>query len=182
MDGIAAAPAPRPPVSLAEVKAALRIATSEEDALLAGLVRSAADLCERFVGRLLIVRPVSEVLATPRGWTRLGAAPVQAIEAVAALALDGGEAPLPAESYAIDIDAAGDGWVRLLAPCEEKRVRVAYVAGLAADPNGVPEAIRQGIVRLAAHLYAHREPGAETLPPPAAVTALWRPWRRLRLR
>ena len=90
-------------------------------------------------------------------------------------------APLTADSYAVDIDAAGEGWVRLTAPRDEKKVSVGYVAGLADDPNGVPEAVRQGIVRLAAHLYVHRD-AANGGGPPAAVTALWRPWRRLRLR
>jgi uncharacterized phiE125 gp8 family phage protein len=52
---------------------------------------------------------------------------------------------------------------------------------MATDPNGLPEALRHGIVRLAAHLYSHRDE-AEQAGPPAAVTALWRPWRRLRLR
>jgi hypothetical protein len=45
----------------------------------------------------------------------------------------------------------------------------------------VPEALRQGMVRLAAHLYAHRD-REEGAGPPAAVTALWRLWRRLGLR
>jgi uncharacterized phiE125 gp8 family phage protein len=181
MGEIVAAAPPVLPVPLAELKAYLRIATSDEDALLAGLVRSAAETCEAFLGRLLIERRVEEVLAAPRAWTRLGAAPVRAIETVTALAADGTPALLPAGAYAIDIDAAAEGWVRLLAPIAEKRVRVIYVAGLAADSNGIGEAIRQGLIRLAAHLYLSRD-GAAADAPPAAVTALWRPWRRLRLR
>jgi uncharacterized phiE125 gp8 family phage protein len=90
----------------------------------------------------------------------------------------GAETPLPAGAYAVDIDAAGDGWVRVTGPGGAKRVRVAYRAGLAAEENGVPEPLRQGIVRLAAHLYGARDQAAA---PPAAVTALWRPWRRMRL-
>ena len=35
-----------------------------------------------------------------------------------------------------------------------------------------------GVVLLTAHLFDHR--GGESAPP-AAVTALWRPWRRMRL-
>jgi uncharacterized phiE125 gp8 family phage protein len=181
MGEIVAKAAPVPPVTLAELKAYLRIATSEEDALLAGMVRSAADTCEAFLGRLLIEREVEEVLAPPRAWARLGAAPVRAILAVSALADDGSATPLPASSYALDIDAAAEGWVRLLAPIEARRVRVRYVAGLATDANGLAEAIRHGLIRLAAHLYLSRD-AAPAAAPPAAVTALWRPWRRLRLR
>jgi len=177
------------PVPLAELKAYLRIAVSDEDALLAALARGAADMCEAFTGRALIEREVVEVLAAATAWTRLGAAPVSAILGVDALAQDGTPTALGPPDYAIDIDAAGDGWVRLLAGGGAKRIRVAYRAGMAADPNGLPEALRHGIVRLAAHLYTQRDPGpgsgagrSQDAGPPAAVTALWRPWRRLRLR
>jgi uncharacterized phiE125 gp8 family phage protein len=168
------------PVSLAELKAEARIATSEEDALLAGFARSAVELCESFTGTLLIARPVSEVVPASTAWTRLGATPVRAIETVAALGPDGTETALTADGYAIDIDAVGEGWVRLFAARPERRLRVSYAAGLASEPNGVPEALRQGIARLALHSFARRD-AAEPQAPPAAVTALWRPWRRLRL-
>ena len=178
MAGFVAEASPVPVVSVAEIKAEARIATGDEDALLAGLVRGATDLCERFTGTLLIARPVEEMLPAGTMWARLGAAPVRSIEAVAALDFDGGETVLPADSYALDIDAAGEGWVRLAAARAERRIKVRYVAGLASDANGVPEALRMGIARLAAHAVAGRESVAA---PPASVTALWRPWRRLRL-
>ena len=38
--------------------------------------------------------------------------------------------------------------------------------------------VAQGVAMLAAHLFDHRESDAV---PPAAVAALWRPYRRLRL-
>jgi len=179
---------PALPVPLAEVKAFLRIGTSEEDALLAGLIRGAAETCEAFTGRALVARDVEEILPATSAWTRLGAAPVLAIEGVAALDRYGEAEALAAEAYAIDIDSAGDGWVRVTMPGEATRVRVSYSAGMARDAGRLPEALRHGIVRLAAHLYTHRDrvdpgsgSGAGASGPPAAVTALWRPWRRLRL-
>jgi uncharacterized phiE125 gp8 family phage protein len=172
-----AAAAPAPVVGLNEIKAEARIATSEEDALIAALVRSATELCEEFTGRLLIARAVEEMLPAATTWTRLGATPVRAIESVATVGVDGAETALPADAYAIDIDAAGDGWVRLIGGRAERRLKVSYAAGLADDPNGVPEALRRGIARLAVHGIGRGEEAA----PPAAVTALWRPWRRLRL-
>jgi uncharacterized phiE125 gp8 family phage protein len=168
-------------VPLAEVKAYLRIGHGDEDGLLAGLARAAADMCEAFTGRALIARAVQETLPAESAWTRLGAAPVRAIDGVAALDEAGEAAALEAGDYAIDIDAAGDGWVRVIQAGDARRVRVSYSAGMAADPNGIPEALRHGIVRLTAHLYTYRD-RAEGEGPPAAVTALWRPWRRLRLR
>jgi uncharacterized phiE125 gp8 family phage protein len=58
-------------------------------------------------------------------------------------------------------------------------VRASGAAGIAEDENGVPEPIRQGVLKLVAHLFAARD--SEGGEPPAAVTALWRPYRRLRL-
>ncbi len=163
-------------VALNEVKAFLRLATSDEDALIAGFVRSASMACETFTGLTLVAREVRETVV-PGAWRRLEAAPVQAIETVSAVSADGAETVMAAESYRIDIDAAGDGWVRV--PSTECRARVGYIAGLAADWNGLPEPLRQGIVRLSAHLYSAR--GTADAPPPACVAALWRPWRRMRL-
>jgi uncharacterized phiE125 gp8 family phage protein len=58
-------------------------------------------------------------------------------------------------------------------------VRVTGTAGIATDENGVPEPIRQGVLRLVAHLFSSRDGAGGD--PPAAVTALWRPYRRMRL-
>ena len=174
--GLVAMDAAPAAVALGEVKAFLRLATSDEDALLAGFVRGASTACETFIGLALVAREVRETVV-PGAWRRLGTAPVQAIETVSAVSVDGTETAMPADTYRIDIDAAGEGWVRV--PSTEGRARVRYTAGLAADWNGLPEPLRQGIVRLAAHLYAAR--GEADTPPPACVAALWRPWRRLRL-
>lgn len=168
-------PAAVAPIGISEAKAFLRVEHQVEDALIAGLVRSAAETCEAFTGLVLIERAVRETISAG-AWVRLEARPVRAIEAVALLAADGSESALAADAYRIDVDAAGDGWVRLSGGAG--RLAVRYRAGVAADWNGVPEPLRQGIVRLTAHLYGER---SGTEPPPAAVTALWRPWRRMRL-
>jgi uncharacterized phiE125 gp8 family phage protein len=167
-------------VSLAEVKALLRLDAGDEDALVAGFVRAATDLCERFTGRLLMTREVTEIVARTPAWRRLSAMPVCSIETVEALDSDGGATVLAAGDYAIDIDANGHGWVRIIGAAGRGRARIGYRAGLAVAPADLPEALRQGVVRLAAHLYLRRDDARDT-EPPAVVTALWRPWRRLRL-
>lgn len=169
-----------PPVSLAEAQAYVRIETGEEEAVLAGLVRSASAMCEQFTGQALVERAFDETLRASGQWRRLSLTPVKAITGVALIGEDGAETALAAGDYAVDVDATGDGWVRLVrAPAGEPLVRVSAVAGMASDGNGVPEPLRQGILRLTAFLFNARDgAGGE---PPAAVTALWRPYRRMRL-
>lgn len=166
-----------PPVSLAEAQAYVRVETGEEEAILAGLLRSASAMCEQFIGQALVARGFDETLRVGGQWVRLGVTPMVSISAVTVVGEGVVETVLAAGDYAIDIDASGDGWVRLLRGCS--MVRVSGVAGLASDGNGVPEPLRQGIVRLTAYLFNARDgSGGE---PPAAVTALWRPYRRMRL-
>lgn len=169
-----------PAEALAEAKAFLRIGHGGEDALVAGVLRTAAELCEQFTWQVLIVRAFQETLAPQTRWQRLGRAPVRAIGAVEALPAGGAAVPLAAAAYAVDIDAAGEGWVRVTGAGDAPLVRVSFEAGLAATYAGLPETLRHGMVRLAAHLYAQRS-GEAPDTPPAAVSALWRPWRRMTL-
>lgn len=162
-------------VSLAECKAQLRLERDDEDALLAGFIRTAMALCEAFTGLWLIERSAEQRLAAAADWQRITVVPVTAISAV-----NGAAGPLDAGDFATDIDLAGNGWVRLLAPAGVTAPAVRFRAGLGADWNGIPEPLRQGIVRLVVHLFTHRD-AADAGPPPAAVAAMWRPWRRVRV-
>ncbi|MCD2325531.1 hypothetical protein LQ953_16050 [Sphingomonas sp. IC-56] len=155
-------------------KAHLRIAGSAEDDALTAHVAAALALCEAFTGTSLVTREWQETLPADRGWRRLGTTPVVAIHSVS----DAGGVAMPAASYAIDLDAFGQGWVRVTAPGGTRLVRVGYRAGLAAGWDALPAPIAQGVVLLAAHLFEARAIGGA---PPAAVAALWRPWRRVRL-
>ena len=167
-----------PAVGLAEVQAYARVETGEEEALLAALTRSASALCENFTGQVLVARPFEETLAAYCHWQRLCMTPVRSIEEVTSLAADGIATPLSSDQYDIDIDSRGDGWVRLATSVATK-IRVRGTAGMALEPNGVPEPLRQGVLRLVAYLFATRDGGGGD--PPAAVAALWRPYRRMRL-
>jgi uncharacterized phiE125 gp8 family phage protein len=177
---LSAEPIVLPQAAVEEAKTYLRIVGADEDALVARLMRSAAELCEQFTGQRLVAREFSDVLPASAAWTRLGASPVRAISGVEALPVSGTGTPIPASDYALDIDANGDGWVRMIQAGGDKRVRASFDAGLAAEWTDLPDALRQGVVRLAAHFYTHRDAAADAAPP-AAVTALWRPWRRMRL-
>lgn len=162
------------------LKAYLRISASDEDALLADLIRAATDVAERFIGQLLIERSVEEILEPSPDWRVLAIRPVTGIIAVAGIPANGADYALGVDAYAIDIDGNGDGWLRVKDAGEAARVRVTYRAGIAADADSVPDSIRLGIVRLAGDYHALRE-GVDARPP-ASVAALWRPWRRMVLK
>jgi uncharacterized phiE125 gp8 family phage protein len=173
-------PVPAQAAAVAAVKAYLRIDGDQEDALLARLVPAAIAHGERFLGQALIVRTMRQVLPVVyNDWRRLGIGPVAAITLIEAVADDESLLTLAPSGYALDIDASGDGWVRAI-EIPAARMKVTFSAGLADDWSALPESIGQGVVRLAAHLFTHRDDAAEAAPP-AAIAALWRPWRRLSL-
>ncbi|WP_242122887.1 phage head-tail connector protein [Sphingobium sp. Sx8-8] len=159
---------------LADLKAWLRIGSDDEDGVLERLIASATGLCEQFIGQWLVVREAAETIVADGNWQRLAARPVLAISAVEVEGV-----ALAPGACAIDIDASGDGWVRARLVDGPGQVTVRYQAGMAADMDGVPDAIRQGIVRLAAEHFVARD--GEVATPPAVVSALWRPFKRMRL-
>ena len=169
-----------PAVTMSEAQAFVRIETGEEEALLAGMVRSASALCEAFLNQVVVARDYAVEVAASARWTRLPLTPVQSIVTVEGMKADGTSVALGASDFAVDVDSNGDGWVRLLGAADAVRLRVSGRAGMASDANAVPEPIRHGVLRLVAHLFASRDDGAGG-EVPAAVTALWRPYRRMRL-
>lgn len=166
------APVPQGAVdgAVAGVRAYLRMAGAGEEAVLAGLALTAFAIGEAFTGAAFLRRAHEEAAPATGLWTPLPVEPVAAITGVTV-----GGAALPVEAYAVDIDADGCGWVRVRAA---GTATVTYEAGLAATWEALPPGVAQGVVMLVAHLFEDRT-GARM--PPAAVAALWRPWRRMRL-
>lgn len=162
-----------------ETKVYLSIAGAGDDVLLDRMGAAALALGEALIGQSLIVREFEALLAASSSWLRLPIGPVRSIAGLAGVPAEGASFALAPDAYAIDIDATGDGWVRVTNQGAAGRIAVTFTAGLAVDWDGLPEPVRQGAVRLTAHLHQQRE--ADDGVPPAAVTALWRPWRRIRL-
>ncbi|HMO77565.1 MAG TPA: hypothetical protein PKD99_06435 [Sphingopyxis sp.] len=162
------------PVSVAEAKAWLRLGAGRDDAVVAGLIRTAAELCEAFTGQMLIARSVTEEVPVSRGWLRLAKRPVIAVETVAAM-IGGEAAVLDAGDWRAEIDRDGAARLRAEAPGDAARLRIVYRAGLAEEANGLPEAIRQGLARMIQHLHEARDAPGHA--PPAIIAALWQPWR-----
>lgn len=174
-------PATLPDAAIGELKEWLAIATPATDATLAALLRAALDMAEAFTGQMPLAATCEEIVPATRAWHRLATGPVQAIVAVERVAGDGTRSPLPADAYAIDIDPGGGGRVRIgHIAAGRGPVAVRFTAGMAHEWAALPDPIRQGAIRLAAHYWHERESGSNG-PPPAAVAALWRPWRAMRL-
>ena len=169
------------PAALTELKAWLGITLGRDDAELGALLAAAIEVCEGFLGQLPLISGCEELLAAHVWWQSLTARPVQAITGVAALAIDGTRRTLGVADYMLDLDAEGGGRVRLSAPIAENRIVVSFSAGLAASWEQLPEGVRQGVIRLAAFQHREREADRPAPVPPAAVAALWRPWRRVHL-
>lgn len=174
-------PAVLPPSALAELKQWLGITTAHDDGPLLVLLRAALETCEAFTGSMPLAAGCEEVLPLASGWQCLATRPVQAITSLQGMTATGDRFALPAEAYAIELDADGSGQVNIMVPGVATRVAVRFTAGLAADWAALPDTLRHGIVRLAAHQHREREGSGAGPVPPASVAALWRPWRRLRL-
>lgn len=167
-----------PPAAIAaaagEARAFLRIEGTGEAALLERLADTAIRVAEAFTGTLLIARAVEEIVPADTGWRVLGTMPVRSITG----ATVPGGAALAVGAYAVDITGDGVGWVRTIDAGGATRVAFAHVAGVAETWEALPAPLSQGVVALIAHLFDHRGGDAR---PPAAVAALWRPYRRLAL-
>lgn len=173
-------PAALPSSALAELKQWLGITLASDDVPLGRLLAAALDACESFTGMMPLEQTCEEVLPARDGWQTLATRPVHAILSAARVDNEGARHTLAPEGYGVELEADGAGRVRVLSPASD-RVAVRFTAGVAAAWDTLPEALRHGVVRLAAHQHREREgAGAATLPP-ASVAAMWRPWRRLRL-
>jgi uncharacterized phiE125 gp8 family phage protein len=170
------------PAAPSELKDWLGITTASDDSQLTALLRASLEACEHFTGTMPLQQDCEELLGVSADWQALAARPVQAISGVDGLPADGPRFALPASSYEIDLGADGTGSVRVNNPGSAGRIVVRFSAGLAASWTSLPDGLRHGVLRLAAFQYRSREDGGAPGPlPPAAVAALWRPWRRLRL-
>lgn len=167
--------------ALNELKDWLAVTTTRDDAPLAQLLRAAVEMCEAFTGQMPLLAECEEMLTATGDWQLLATRPVLAITGVEAIAANGARTSLPPDAYALELDADGGARIRLAQPAGQARIAVRFTAGLAPDWDRLPDAIRHGIVRLAAHHYRQRDPDTSSTVPPAAVAALWRPWRRFRL-
>ena len=166
--------------ALNELKDYLRITLSNEDAKLYSLIRASTAICANFTGAPPIMCKFKEELGIQKDWQYLSRSPVIMIESVQGLSAGGEAIALPVQNYAIDINAQSKGRVLIHNGLNHSRIRVIYSAGLSENWAMLPDPLRNGIIRLAAHIYSNRNLDARAQPP-VAIAALWQPYRRMRL-
>lgn len=166
--------------ALDELKDWVGVTTPRDDAGLTALLRAALETCEAVTGLMPLAALCEEIVPATTRWHRLATRPVQAVTWVEGIPAEGPRFALAVQDYAVDLDADGAGLFRLVRQGAAARVAVRFSAGLAAGWSDLPDGLRHGVLRLAAHQYRERESSAAH-PPPAAVAALWRPWRQMRL-
>ena len=188
MPAILLAPPAAEPVTLAMAKAHLRIGHGDEDQLIAALIAAARRVAEARTGLCFVTQ---RWLCLFDGWPEDGVltlpvAPLIAVTEVAVFAADGGKSVVGPELYETDLASRPPRIVRRAAaswPVPGRVVNgigITVEAGYGATPAAVPEPLRQAVLLLAGHWYAHRgEDGAAELPP--SVAALPAPYRQVRL-
>lgn len=176
----------QPPVTgaaaLAELKHWLGISRPAEDAALVALLEASLAICEAFTGKAPLAQTVEEVIAPVSGWQELTSRPVRDVTGAALIAADGTREAWAIPGDTFELRITDSACVQLLRPLEGRGVALRLVVGIADDWEQVPAALRHGIIRLAAHHYRDRDRDTKaSVAPPACVTALWRPWRSVRL-
>lgn len=190
------------PVSLAEVKAHLRVDDDTEDALVTAMIAGAVGTAEFYLGRSLITQTLRlafdrwpEEAAGP--WSsgpriiELARPPVQSIAAVTVFDEDDQAMVVDTDVYRLangSNDRArlvlrqGQSWPTGVRATDA--VEIDYLAGYGDAGTDVPEPIRQGLLALIAFWFEHREGEAwnSVLPSlPIGAASFWRPFRLMRL-
>jgi uncharacterized phiE125 gp8 family phage protein len=175
------------PVSLAEVKAHLRLIVDEEDEALARRIVAARKLVERRSGLALIAQEWS---AYDDDWPVSGTLqlPLWPVIEVASLKVHGEEG----EAQEIDpahyfCDLVSRPARLVLRPWRHwarpgriaNGIEIAFTAGFGVSAGTVPGDLREAILRMIAHWHEAR--GDEAMPDAPAIGALLQPWRELHL-
>lgn len=180
------------PVSLNEVKAHLRIDASDEDALLVSMIRAATNATEDYLGRALITQSWSLFIDHWPSGRRvdLPKPPAQSVDSVLVFADDDTSTVYSAANYYLNL-ASDPGRVFLrrgVVPPTPARIsngiEIRFIAGYGASQSDVPVPIVEGMKRLIAHWFEHREiiaPRQSAASVPISADVLFAPYRLVRL-
>lgn len=170
--------------ALTDLKSWLGISRPNEDGLLLDLLRASIALCEAFIGQAPLSQLVEERLPVSAGRRVLSFQPVISFEGAQIIAQSGIRTAIGPETFRFSVGTDGSACFELLDDLDGQAIAVRARIGIAEVWENVPHPLKQGIIRFAAHQYRDRDsPASGKTPdtPPAIVTALWQPWRIMRL-
>lgn len=160
------------PLTLGDVKAHLRIDTTDEDGLLTGLIRVAREHLERATGLMLITQSFRLYLdsVSEDGIIRVLKGPLQRLDAIRIY--DAAGFPVELDVSAIPFERgvvagrilAGSG---LITSRAIQGVEVDFTGGFGASGNEVPDSIRRALLLHVAAMFEYR--GAVALADQPAV-------------
>jgi uncharacterized phiE125 gp8 family phage protein len=177
------------PVTLAEVKAHLRLDHGSEDDLLSGLIRAAGEDVERTTGLALLDQAWRLVLdAWPRdGCVAIMVHPVREILSVTAYGSEGEASVINPARYQADT-VSRPARLHFVGPPEALRVlngiEIDFTAGFGEAGTDVPDLLRRAILLLVAHWYEFRAsfgPDDQPVSYPAGYERLIASYRARRL-
>jgi uncharacterized phiE125 gp8 family phage protein len=172
------------PLTLAEVKAHLRVTHSDEDDLITAYAVAARQWCEEYTRRSFIDTTwrmtMDSFTGDDDGSIWIERADVRSITSVVYTDSSGTQQTVAASVYAAQTGAPGRVYLRSGAswptPAQTPAsVSITFVAGYGAAASDVPRTVKSAILLMAANLYENREPvavGASVSSLPLSVESL----------
>jgi uncharacterized phiE125 gp8 family phage protein len=154
------------PISLAEVKAQMRVEGTDEDTIIQRLIDAAVAYVDvqGVLGRAMITQTWGEWLpSTPPTSVILSLGPVQSVSAIKYYDLDGALQTATLADFNVFgtpnritvSPKTGKAWP--IAQMRDDAIKIEYVIGYGATSAVVPQTIRHALMMLVAHWYEHRE-------------------------
>jgi uncharacterized phiE125 gp8 family phage protein len=177
------------PVTLAEVKAHLRLDQASEDALITTLIKTAREIVEREAGVALIDQGFRLTLdcVPANGLIAVPVHPVTSVSAVNVFDSGGSMTPFALANLVVDGFAHPPRILFQTPPMGGRgiaAIAIDFDAGFGTTATDVPDMLKRAALLLAGHLYEFRAAmggGDRVATRPAGYGALIAPWKRVRL-
>ncbi|MEM7303627.1 MAG: head-tail connector protein [Pseudomonadota bacterium] len=172
------------PVTVVELKTHLRVETSDEDAFLNDLVRTARQQVEAMTGKSLITQQWLQVVDGNRlnALISILPSPVRSIDSLTINAADNTTSVLSPGDYSADL-ISDPARLKINSSLVGARcfngLEIRVTTGFGDLPTDVPDGLKRAIVVLAGHWFEHRTEAEYRTGTPAGLDLLLAPYQRL---